>query len=265
MKLNFGITIAIFASTVLSLVHRNPRRNITNALEKRNVALDNWAGAAIAAPPGGSTFVTVIATFVVPTIDPATMTQGTAVSIWVGIDGYNPLGPPVIQAGVDVEYGPNGEQIYKAWTEWVDGDEDEAPEDTGYAVTGGDTVTVQVTGNAGDDHATALFTINGNQQTPVDILPLDGPQGVIKGQNIEWVIERLPGEAVLAGSPSLLNFGTITLTNCAGSTALVAASSFPQDGDVIDMSGADGNGISAKTALVGSNGSDNIEITWQMG
>jgi len=61
MKLSFGVTIAIFASTVLSLVHRNPRGNSTNALEKRNVGTLNWAGAAIPAPPGGSTFVAVIA------------------------------------------------------------------------------------------------------------------------------------------------------------------------------------------------------------
>jgi len=45
------------------------------------------------------------------------MTQGTAVSIWVGIDGYNPLAPPVVQAGIDVEYGVDGSLIYKAWTE----------------------------------------------------------------------------------------------------------------------------------------------------
>lgn len=126
-------------------------------------------------------------------------------------------------------------------------------------------VTVQVTGAAGSDTGEALFTINGVQQTPVEILPLgDGPQGLILGQNIEWVIERLPGEGNLGGSPSLLNFGTITLMNCAGSTATTAASSFPQDGDLIDMTGADGNGISAKTAITGSADSDNIEITWQM-
>lgn len=62
----------------------------------------------------------------------------------------------------------------------------------------------------------------------------------------------------------MLNFGTITLTDCAGSTAMTAASSFPQNGDVIDMEGADGNGVSAKTTLVGADGSDNIVITWQM-
>jgi len=45
------------------------------------------------------------------------MTPGTAVSIWVGIDGYNPLSPPVVQAGIDVEYGSDGTQIYRSWTE----------------------------------------------------------------------------------------------------------------------------------------------------
>tara|TARA_R110002060_G_scaffold19275_3_gene26266 strand:- start:223 stop:363 length:141 start_codon:yes stop_codon:yes gene_type:complete len=45
---------------------------------------------------------------------------------------------------------------------------------------------------------------------------------------------------------------------------MTAASSFPQNGDVIDMEGADGNGVSAKTTLVGADGSDNIVITWQM-
>jgi hypothetical protein len=125
-------------------------------------------------------------------------------------------------------------------------------------------VTVQVTGSAGSDSASAIFTINGNVQGPITFFPNDGPQSVINGQNIEWVVERLPGEGNLGGSPSLLNLGIITLMDCAGSTAITAASSFPQNGDVIDMEGADGNGISAKTALVGSNGSDNIEITWQM-
>ncbi|KAG4412296.1 hypothetical protein IFR04_014575 [Cadophora malorum] len=258
MKLGFGVTIAIFASTVLSLVPSNRCGDRTNAREKRNVGTLNWAGAAIPAPPDGSTFATVIATFVVPTIDPPTMTPGTAVSIWVGIDGYNPLSPPVVQAGVDVEYASDGTQIYRSWTE------EEEPEDTGFAIAGGDIVTVQVTGSAGSDEATALFTINGVQQDPIQFFPSDGPQSQINGQKIEWVIERLPGEGKLGGSPSLLNFGTITLTDCAGSTAMTAASSFPQNGDVIDMEGADGNGVSAKTTLVGADGSDNIVITWQM-
>ena len=125
-------------------------------------------------------------------------------------------------------------------------------------------VTVQVAGSAGGDEATALFTINGVEESPVSFYPNDGPESVINGQNIEWVIERLPGEGGLSGSPSLLNFGTITLMDCAGSTATTAASSFPQDGDLIDMRGADGTGTSASSVLVGSNGSDNIEITWQM-
>ena len=55
--------------------------------------------------------------FVVPIINTVTATKGPAVSLWVGIDGYMPLAPPVIQAGVDVEYAADGTMIYQAWTE----------------------------------------------------------------------------------------------------------------------------------------------------
>lgn len=73
MKLDFGVTIAIFASTVLSLVPSNRRGDGTSALEERNVGTLNWAGAAIPAPPDGSTFVTVIASMLTNSSSPANL------------------------------------------------------------------------------------------------------------------------------------------------------------------------------------------------
>ena len=71
MKLGFGVTIAIFASTVLSLVPSNRCGDRTNAREKRNVGTLNWAGAAIPAPPDGSTFATVIASMLTNSSSPS--------------------------------------------------------------------------------------------------------------------------------------------------------------------------------------------------
>lgn len=41
----------------------------------------------------------------------------SAVSIWVGIDGYMPMAAPLIQAGVNVEYASDGSMFYNAFTE----------------------------------------------------------------------------------------------------------------------------------------------------
>lgn len=42
--------------------------------------------------------------------------MASAVSIWVGGDGYT-NGDPVVQAGVDIILDEDGDATYKAWTE----------------------------------------------------------------------------------------------------------------------------------------------------
>jgi hypothetical protein len=59
----------------------------------------------------------------------------------------------------------------------------------------------------------------------------------------------------------LLNFGTITFTDCAGSTAEAPASLFPIDGSTLDMT--NGLGAGAATTAIDSAGSgDSFTITW---
>lgn len=118
-----------------------------------------------------------------------------------------------------------------------------------------------MTGAAGSATATANFSKNGGASVPVTITPSD-TSNVIKGQNIEWIIERMPRDESDPGGGSLLAFDTITFTACSGSTSAQAASSFPKDGDAIDMLDSAG-GIAATTVIDTSGNGDSFTVTWQ--
>jgi len=253
MKFSFGITTAALVSTVLSLVHRIPQ---TNGLSKRNVNYDDWAGVAVGVPPEGETFITVIGTFVVPGISDEAEVD-SAVTLWVGIGGYT--GGPLVQAGINVEYAADGTEIYNSFIEW---EYEGSPGPTTisqdqFPFAPGDTITVQVTGATGSATARALFTNGANAQVPFDITPADASQ-VLQGQNIEWVVERLPRDPN-APEDNLLAFGDITFTACAGNTA-AGSVTFPSSGDAIDMLDSEGQ-TSATTAIAESG--DAFTVTWQ--
>lgn len=118
-------------------------------------------------------------------------------------------------------------------------------------------VTVEVAGGTGAATATALFSKNGSGTTPVTITPTD-PNNVIRGQNIEWIVERL--DPANPEDANLLDFGTITFTDCSGSTAMQAAAFTPTDGDAIYMQDSEG-GISA-TAVANGPETRGFTVTW---
>jgi len=258
MKLTFGITTATLVSTVLSLVHKIPQ---DRGLAKRNVYYDDWSGVAVRTPPD-STFLTVIGTFVVPTISDEAETD-SAVSLWVGIDGYT-AESPLIQAGVNVEYADDGTEVYNVFTEWYyngsPGPVTLEAED--FSVSPGDTITVQVTGNAGAATASAKFTKNSDEPKSFPITPADTSQ-VILGQNIEWVVERQVRDQNAPGDSSLLAFDTITFTSCAGNT-MDGTVTFPVNvnAEAIDMLGAEGD-LAATTVINDGGNGDSFTVTWQ--
>ena len=78
----------------------------------------NWAGAVQTAPPAGTTYSAVSASFTVPEPNlPDGATGGLyAASAWAGIDG-DTYGAAILQAGCDFSADTNGAKTYDCWYE----------------------------------------------------------------------------------------------------------------------------------------------------
>jgi hypothetical protein len=114
-----------------------------------------------------------------------------------------------------------------------------------------------VTGQPGTAEADAIFTKPTGTTYTTPMAPLDETQ-VIRGNNIEWIVERLLDTN---RDGMLLNFGTILFSSCSGSTQATAASSFPRDGEAIDMFNTV-KGIAASTAIDTNGNGDSFTVTW---
>jgi hypothetical protein len=117
-----------------------------------------------------------------------------------------------------------------------------------------------VVGTPGSAEADVIFKNTRGAQYETPIAPLED-DNVIKGNNIEWVVERVAGEADTGPTGLLLDFGTITFTSCSGSTANQAASSFPKDGTAINMLNGDG-GLAADTVVNTAGDGDAFDVIW---
>ncbi|KAE9364984.1 concanavalin A-like lectin/glucanase [Stipitochalara longipes BDJ] len=258
MRFTAIISTAIFSAAIFAAPQPRfrQRSNLSANAADANEQTDDWAGAVVKSPPpdeGG--FVAVIGTFTVPSAMEDDDTP-SAVSIWVGIDGYT-NNIPVVQAGVDAILDSDGDVTYRAWAEW-----NPNPaiylDDSELEIVAGDSIQVHIATKAGDTSATALFTnlSNGNPAT-VPLSTSDASQAAL-GQNMEWMVERIHGGPDAPPTAALMNFGTITMTNCYGSTAARAGSVNPPQGVGVDMLNSEG-GVAATAAINGNT----VTVTWQ--
>jgi len=74
---------------------------------------------------------------------------------------------------------------------------------------------------------------------------------------MEWIVERVH-ENQDNPEDTLMNFGTLKITNCAGSTAKKAGSVDPSHGIAVDMLNGS-NGVGATTVIDGKT----VTVTWK--
>jgi hypothetical protein len=104
-----------------------------------------------------------------------------------------------------------------------------------------------VSGEPVTTNANIIFT-NQNGVRYTSTISLSDTSNTLVGQMIGWLVERVEPDSGVNPVNQLLAFGTISFTNCTGSTAQTAANSFPSDGSALDMSNASG-GVAATTAI----------------
>ncbi|KAF8556564.1 hypothetical protein OG21DRAFT_1506320 [Imleria badia] len=157
----------------------------------------NWAGAVWQKDNG--TFTSVTGDFTVPV---ASGQNGSAASVWVGIDG-DTCHDVILQTGVDFVV-INDTATYRAWYEWY-------PEYDYFrdlSISAGDNIRVNVT---------ALSTTSGiaivenltNGQSAHKYLHSTLP---LCGQNAEWIVQDFLQDGKQA---PLANFGSVTITDAA--------------------------------------------------
>jgi hypothetical protein len=111
---------------------------------------------------------------------------------------------------------------------------------------------------AGATSAQAIFT-NGDESWPVTFgTTASSPPA--RGNNMEWIVERIHGGPGAPPTALLMNFGTIQFTDCSGSTATTAAGVNPSQGVGVDMLNAS-NGVAAIAAV----SETTVTVTWQTG
>jgi len=179
----------------------------------------NWSGAVLTAPPAGSTFTSVAATFVVPT------PKGTsgAASIWVGIDG-DTYSDAILQTGIDVTI-TNGKVTYDSWYEWF-------PDYAYYFATSkivintGDTIYLQVKSTSSRAGVVTITNKTTGKSVSQSLTPPTS-SAVLGGQNAEWIVEDFQqGNSLVA----FANFGAVTFTGATAGTS---------SGATVDTTGAD--------------------------
>jgi len=265
MKLTAIVSTAIFATAIFAAPQPShgraralkQRANFSTNAAEANEQTDNWAGAVLKAPPEGDSFVDVSASFTVPG-PPVDDETESAVSIWIGIDGYT--NTIVVQAGVDVIEDEDGDVTFQAWVEWIPADTIYIDE-SDFAFTTGDVVIMSLATTAGSTTASVNFEVaSSGEAYEMDFDAPDAGSAAL-AQNMEWMVERLHGPSGDDDvAPNLLNFNTIQFTGCMGTTLM---------GSTVDSSGATGvdllaagtDGLSATTVIDGQT----VTVTWVSG
>jgi hypothetical protein len=147
----------------------------------------NWSGYAAS----GGTFTSVTGTWTVPTVSP---TSSGADATWVGIGGLT--SSDLIQAGTQAMVDGSGTVEYSSWIEMLPQSSRNVP----LSVSAGDSVTVTITQQSGNDWLIAMKnnTTNGTYNVTV--------QYDSSNSSAEWVQEA---PSVGRGLVSLDQFGTV--------------------------------------------------------
>jgi hypothetical protein len=168
----------------------------------------NWSGAVLTAPPAGSTFTSVAATFVVPT---PSGTNGAA-SIWVGIDG-DTYSDAILQTGVDVTV-TNGKATYDCWYEWF-------PDYAYYfstnkiVINAGDTIDLLVKSSSSRAGVVTITNKSTGKSVSQSLTPPTA-SAVLGGKNAEWIVEDFQSGNSLV---PFANFGAVTFTGATAGTS----------------------------------------------
>ena len=237
-----------------------PARSVRHGLPTANTTLLNWSGA-VAAPPAGTPFNTVSATWVVPdAYPPASAWNGSGYNDgyysslhWVGIDGDGGAGAnDVMQAGtatdVNVKNGVITVTCY-AWYEWwYSATKNGLVELTNFTVNPGDVINVLVCAPFGNNNhgKASIANVTRGEYVAQGITP-PSQTLTLAGSTAEWIVGRIT-----------LNDGTYaTLADYAAiffSDALASGSNYEIDlsaASLVNMT--DGGSTTFSTALEVSN------------
>lgn len=119
-------------------------------------------------------------------------------------------------------------------------------------------IEIEVVVKKGDKSATALFNNKTNKEKMTKSFSTKVDSQAALGQSMEWIVERLH-DKVLNPTGKLLNFGSILITDCSGSTAKKSGSIDPSKGVAIDMKNVDDGDVNAATSTVDGT---TISVIW---
>jgi hypothetical protein len=192
----------------------------------------NWSGYAAS----GGTFTSVTATWTVPTVS-ATSTGADAT--WVGIGGL--LSNDLIQAGTQAMVDGSGTVEYSSWIEMLPQSSRNVP----LSVSAGDSVTVTITQQSGNDWLIAMKnnTTRGTYSVTV--------QYSSSNSSAEWVQEA---PSIGRGLVSLDQFGTIQFSGASAVRDGKTMSASALGARAITMINGQGQAI-AQPSTIGSDGS----------
>ena len=175
----------------------------------------NWAGGVLTAPPAGSTFNTVSASFVVPkpSVPSGAKAGSYSGSAWVGIDG-DTYQNSILQTGIDftVTLKSSGalSYSYACWYEWYP---NYAIDFTGISLTSGDSITASVHSTSSTTGTATII----NHSTGQTVTTSVSSTAALGGQNAEWIVEDYSSGGRLV---PFANFGTVKFTGAsAGDSA----------------------------------------------
>jgi hypothetical protein len=192
----------------------------------------NWSGYAAS----GGTFTSVTATWTVPTVS---TTSTGADATWVGIGGLTSR--DLIQAGTQAMVDGSGTVAYSAWIEMLPQSSREVP----LSVTAGDSVTVTLTQQSGNDWLIAMKnnTTGGTYDVTV--------QYSSSNSSAEWIQEA---PSIGRGLVSLDQFGTVKFSGASAVRDGKAMSLSALGAKAITMINGQGQAI-AQPSTIASDGS----------
>jgi len=183
----------------------------------------NWAGAVLTAPPAGSTFTSVSATFTVPK---PSGTTGAA-SAWVGIDG-DTYSAAILQTGVDFTV-TNGKVTYDCWYEWYP---DYAYDfsTSSISISTGDSISLSIASTSSSKGSVVIKNLTTGKSVTKS-LSAPSSSSHLGGQNAEWIVEDFEENG---GLVPFANFGTVVFSGAKAGTSTGGTASL-SGADILDI------------------------------
>ncbi|KAK1565915.1 peptidase G1, partial [Colletotrichum navitas] len=207
----------------------------------------NWAGGVNARPPVGSRFAAAKMNFTLPITLGLDMMRPDAeyyaVSVWVGIDGWNRAA--LLQVGVSsqVNESESGDLSFQAWYEWTPA----RAKFFDIAMEPGDKMEVEVVMFNATRGKVYLGNLSRGEWVS-RVLNAPQPDAGLVGATVEWIVEdfRMVGEP---RNVAFGDFGAIELRDCVAYTS-DGEKVGPDPGEVFWI--RQGNATRARTMVQGS-------------